>query len=525
MVVTFKNVKNLSILNLPILNSLKKFDALPSALYDPVDMDPKQLTTLRKLTAWVFVIAIIFFTQDPPSGISLIIGGLLGFIGACLRYWASGYLMKNNQLTIQGPYALTRNPLYFGTYLMGIATALLAHLPWAALIISLAFGIIYHYVILAEETKLAGLFGEPYQDYLKTVPRFFPNLLKFKRTHSFSPSLANKNKAYEAFLTLIAILIGLYCIPTIKNKLGLTRLAFTHSTSSPEQNSLLTNYAQVLKTIQKETPFRWQTRVPETATHQIIEFAKNERQQWVFQSLLLNDQNLLQQSEWTDRTAKAERIDHITSLIQEMTPRQLAPEGSAEIYTLDPPLQSFSWYSTETPAKPHELKIGKLPASLAQTTDSPLQNLIPIQIDQSPILLANRSLVSLLNQTPLEALREKRLLWFSPDDVDEVKIISTSSPKTKPTIKPEITVVQRNSSGFGKDMDALLKKLFATQILEYHNETTHPLSAKPILQLELQGRNLKTTQVKIYSDTNSSTSSLATVDQRPQAVFKVSQVF
>ena len=48
--------------------------------------------------------------------------------GLWLRAYASGYVKKNRELTVTGPYAHTRNPLYLGSMLIaaGFAVALLS---------------------------------------------------------------------------------------------------------------------------------------------------------------------------------------------------------------------------------------------------------------------------------------------------------------------------------------------------------------------------------------------------------------
>jgi hypothetical protein len=36
-------------------------------------------------------------------------------VSCWLRIWASGHLVKNKVLTVTGPYAYVKNPLYIGT--------------------------------------------------------------------------------------------------------------------------------------------------------------------------------------------------------------------------------------------------------------------------------------------------------------------------------------------------------------------------------------------------------------------------
>ena len=169
----------------------------------------------RIVLAWIFSIALVLSAREYPQ----LPGIILCFIGATLRYWASGYLRKDSRPAVGGPYAWVRNPLYLGTYLMALGTALAVE-NWALLgVATVLFAVIYHYIILDEETKLDRIFGDSYRAYCKAVPRFFPRpwpasnaeleKVNPEPTHSmFSRELAAKNKAYEAYVTF-ATLIGL----------------------------------------------------------------------------------------------------------------------------------------------------------------------------------------------------------------------------------------------------------------------------------------------------------------------------
>ncbi len=167
----------------------------------------------RIAAAWIFVGLLIWFSKDYPQWP----GAFLCFLGATLRYWASGYLRKDARPAVGGPYAWVRNPLYLGTYLMalGVAWAIEA---WALLAIStVVFAIVYYYIILDEETKLRTIFGEPYLKYCSLVPRFFPrpwpassralSEVNPEPLHQrFSRELARKNKAYEAYVSWVGLL-------------------------------------------------------------------------------------------------------------------------------------------------------------------------------------------------------------------------------------------------------------------------------------------------------------------------------
>lgn len=172
----------------------------------------------RIAMAWLFVIILCFFAREYPTPPGII----LCFFGASLRYWASGYLRKDSRPAVGGPYAWVRNPLYLGTYLMAVGTAW-AIGQWVILgVLTVGFAAIYHYIILDEEVKLQGIFGAPYDRYRQLVPRFFPRPWPAARQklqevnpepahHEFDRQLARKNKAYEAYVTFLAM-IGLVAV-------------------------------------------------------------------------------------------------------------------------------------------------------------------------------------------------------------------------------------------------------------------------------------------------------------------------
>ncbi|MCC7440832.1 MAG: isoprenylcysteine carboxylmethyltransferase family protein [Bdellovibrionales bacterium] len=169
----------------------------------------------RILMAWIFGAALVLSAREAPT----LPGILVCFLGATLRFWASGYLRKDATPSVGGPYAFTRNPLYLGTYLMALGTALAVGNPWLLGSATVAFAVIYHFIILEEEIKLREIFGPAYLRYTELVPRFFPRpwpasvamldtVNPRRELRRFSLSLAWRNKAYEAYAAFAA-LIGL----------------------------------------------------------------------------------------------------------------------------------------------------------------------------------------------------------------------------------------------------------------------------------------------------------------------------
>jgi len=93
--------------------------------------------------------------------------------GLWLRGYASGYVKKNRELTVTGPYAYTRNPLYLGSMLMaaGFAVALGSWLVGAVL--AAGFAAIYVPTIASEERFLRATFPG-FEAYCRQVPRLIP---------------------------------------------------------------------------------------------------------------------------------------------------------------------------------------------------------------------------------------------------------------------------------------------------------------------------------------------------------------
>lgn len=147
--------------------------------------------------------AILSLILAKPTLNSLIGGAVIAALGLGIRIWACGNLTKEKELATSGPYRYTRNPLYFGSMVMGISTAVACQ-SWGVLVIFLAnFLIIYPVVIRAEKKRMSQLFPEKYREYSKYVPLFFPTLrpkLSRDPDHRFSWERYKQNRENRALL-------------------------------------------------------------------------------------------------------------------------------------------------------------------------------------------------------------------------------------------------------------------------------------------------------------------------------------
>ena len=147
-----------------------------------------------------FVFAAAYIGLAHPNLGSLAAGGSVSLIGLLIRALASGHVTKNEQLTTSGPYAYTRNPLYFGSLVLAAGFAIASRSWWVALIATAIFFAIYFPVIRSEEAFLEAHFPE-FQEYARQVPRLFPRRRPYRSsTDSFSWHLYWKHREYNAAL-------------------------------------------------------------------------------------------------------------------------------------------------------------------------------------------------------------------------------------------------------------------------------------------------------------------------------------
>ncbi len=150
-----------------------------------------------------FAFAIFFLWLARPAWLFLVISLALVMPGLLLRGYASGCVKKNAELTVTGPYAHTRNPLYLGSLLIAFGFALAARSLWIAAVLLALFAAIYIPVIRSEEEYLRRVFPE-FDAYAASVPRLFPRLVAAGGSGAtkgvFSAALYRKHREYNALL-------------------------------------------------------------------------------------------------------------------------------------------------------------------------------------------------------------------------------------------------------------------------------------------------------------------------------------
>lgn len=163
-----------------------------------------------------YVLAVLLLWLARPTPQTILIGALVGLIGLIVRAYAAGYLHKQEVLTTTGPYAYTRNPLYFGSSFLALGAAIAMRSLIGGILLSVYFTLIYSFVMKREERELRIQHPDRFDSYAASVPLFFPQLRLPRQNSddngSFSWRQYKKNHEYEAAIGFLLLLIALALI-------------------------------------------------------------------------------------------------------------------------------------------------------------------------------------------------------------------------------------------------------------------------------------------------------------------------
>jgi len=127
-----------------------------------------------------FACSALFLVFARPQPWTLLAGAVVAVPGLALRAWGTGHLRKNEALATSGPYAYTRNPLYLGSFLIGLGFTIAAGRVILVIIFAAMLLGIYLPVMRVESATLAELFGAKFERYAREVPLLLPRLSPFR---------------------------------------------------------------------------------------------------------------------------------------------------------------------------------------------------------------------------------------------------------------------------------------------------------------------------------------------------------
>jgi len=128
---------------------------------------------IRRIPLFIGALLLVIFAKPQYPGI--LIGMVLIFLGEGIRIWAAGHLQKNEVLTVTGPYAYVKNPLYIGSILITGGFCILADSVY--LLAAAFFMFCFHYIPYkkkVEGDRMKKIFGSQYEDYDGKVPDYLP---------------------------------------------------------------------------------------------------------------------------------------------------------------------------------------------------------------------------------------------------------------------------------------------------------------------------------------------------------------
>jgi protein-S-isoprenylcysteine O-methyltransferase Ste14 len=144
-------------------------------------MDDKRISWERKIRRIpLFIGAFLLVIFAKPQFPGILIGMMLIFLGEGIRIWAAGHLQKNEVLTVTGPYAFVKNPLYIGSIFITAGFCILADNIY--FLAAAFFMFCFHYIPYkrrVEGDRLRKIFGDRFDDYDQKVPDYLPRRTRY----------------------------------------------------------------------------------------------------------------------------------------------------------------------------------------------------------------------------------------------------------------------------------------------------------------------------------------------------------
>lgn len=155
--------------------------------------------------ALAFVLIAIYALVAQPNLELFVPGVVIIFLGTLVRIYASGFIVKNEQLATYGPYALVRHPLYTGNLLIILGFSTVSSVWWSMPVALIFFWFYYPTAIEYEDRKLRRLFGADWENWAARIPALIPTFSNLGNVSGGSWSLAKSSRQNGEPLIVIYI--------------------------------------------------------------------------------------------------------------------------------------------------------------------------------------------------------------------------------------------------------------------------------------------------------------------------------
>ena len=147
-------------------------------------------------------------------------GIIISILGETIRITAVGYsftgtsgretFLRADTLNTTGIYAIVRNPLYIGNFLMFTGIVIVYANISAVFVFALFLILQYYFIIRSEENFLQEKYGESYETYCRQVKRIIPGFKNYRKNqNNFSLSKVIFKESDSIFNMLMMFLLVL----------------------------------------------------------------------------------------------------------------------------------------------------------------------------------------------------------------------------------------------------------------------------------------------------------------------------
>ena len=179
----------------------------------------------RSYTPLPLLLLMVLFIN--PTTTSVLAGLAVAVCGEAIRLWAVSYAGSETRVTsgvggtylvTQGPYAIVRNPLYWGNILIYLGMGIMSNalFPYLQIFAVLYFLFQYYCIILSEEDFLRSKFKDVFEKYFNNVGRFIPFAGKVPQeinsnlSLNFKAGFVSEKRTLQSFFITIIIILFFY---------------------------------------------------------------------------------------------------------------------------------------------------------------------------------------------------------------------------------------------------------------------------------------------------------------------------
>jgi len=177
-----------------------------------------QTIRLRVVRVVVVLAVILVLLSYPAWRDDSVVAEMAELIGIVLlftcilgRLWSILYSggKKNSELVTEGPYSVTRNPLYLFSILGAVGIGLMFSSLVMAAVLGGSTALVFYVTARGEAAVLRSKFGGMYDTYAQRVPLFMPNWSLYKEVQNatFSPRVLKKTLRDTLYFLVVLPLV------------------------------------------------------------------------------------------------------------------------------------------------------------------------------------------------------------------------------------------------------------------------------------------------------------------------------